>query len=83
MLDIEDILATHRMFEENRLDVRTVTLGVSLLGCIDRNGETMCQKIYDHICRVAENLVPTAEAYRSLTSASPSHRFHSSRKPAT
>lgn len=62
MLDIEDILATHRMFEENRLDVRTVTLGVSLLGCIDRNGETMCQKIYDHICRVAENLVPTAEA---------------------
>ena len=62
MLDIEDILATHRMFEENRLDVRTVTLGVSLRGCVDRDGETMCQKIYDHICRVAENLVPTAEA---------------------
>ena len=33
MLDIEDILATERMFDQNKLDVRTITMGISLLGC--------------------------------------------------
>lgn len=34
MLDIEDILATERMFDQNKLDVRTVTMGISLLSCV-------------------------------------------------
>lgn len=47
MLDIEDILATERMFDQNKLDVRTVTMGISLLSCVSDDEKTLCDKIYD------------------------------------
>ena len=56
MLDIEDILATERMFDQNKLDVRTVTMGISLLSCVSDDEKTLCDKIYDTICRKAEHL---------------------------
>ena len=43
----ENILETIRMIEEQNLDIRTVTMGISLLGCIDSDGERCRQKIYD------------------------------------
>lgn len=56
MLDIEDILATERMFDQNKLDVRTITMGISLLGCVSDDEKVLCQKIYDTICKKAEHL---------------------------
>ena len=55
-LNIEDILSTERMFDQNKLDVRTVTMGISLLGCISDDEKILCTKIYDTICRKAEHL---------------------------
>ena len=62
MLDIEDILETKRMFDKNRLDVRTITMGISLLGCAAESGKALCDHIYDTICRKAEHLVPVGRA---------------------
>ena len=55
-LNIEDILSTERMFDQNKLDVRTVTMGISLLGCLSDDEKTLCTKIYDTICKKAERL---------------------------
>ena len=61
MLSIENILETNRMIQDNKLDVRTITMGISLLGCISEDGECMCTRIYDHITKEAEYLVKTGE----------------------
>ncbi len=61
MLELNEILQTRRMFDEHRLDVRTITMGISLRSCVATDGRTLCQNIYDHICRTAENLVKTGE----------------------
>ena len=61
MLSIENILETNRMIQDNKLDVRTITMGISLLGCISEDGDRMCTRIYDHITKEAENLVKTGE----------------------
>lgn len=44
-LDIEDILSTERMFDQNKLDVRTITMGISLLGCVSSD-EKLCVVIF-------------------------------------
>lgn len=61
MLSIENILEMNRMIQDNKLDVRTITMGISLLGCISEDGERMCTRIYDHITKEAECLVKTGE----------------------
>ena len=61
MLSIENILETNRMIQDNKLDVRTITMGISLLGCISEDGERMCTRIYDHITKESEYLVKTGE----------------------
>ncbi len=61
MLDISEIQHTRRMFDENRLDVRTITMGISLRGCIAEDGQTLATRIYDHICRQAQHLVATGD----------------------
>ena len=61
MLSIENILETNRMIQDNKLDVRTITMGISLLGCISEDGERMCTRIDDHITKEAEYLVKTGE----------------------
>ncbi len=57
MLSSNEILETIQMISDEHLDVRTVTMGISLLDCADPNGETACKKIYDKIISKAKNLV--------------------------
>ncbi|MBP2649743.1 MAG: hypothetical protein H6Q74_568 [Firmicutes bacterium] len=61
MLSIQDILETNRMIEENKLDVRTITMGISLRDCANPDVKTFCNNIYDKITRTAEHLVATGE----------------------
>lgn len=62
MMDTKhNILETIAMIEEQRLDIRTVTLGISVLHCADSDPRRAAQKLYDHICSKAGNLVPVAE----------------------
>lgn len=64
-METKQILETIRMIEEEKLDIRTITMGISLLDCIDADGNKARQKIYDKITRLAENLVKTGEAIES------------------
>ena len=61
MLDQNDVLSTVQMIDRQHLDIRTITMGISLLSCADRDAKTACGKIYDKITRYAENLVKTGE----------------------
>ena len=56
-----EIAETRGMVEEQNLDIRTITMRVSLMGCGDENLDRMCTKIYDHVTHTAEHLVETAE----------------------
>lgn len=60
-METKQILETIRMIEEENLDIRTITMGISLLDCIDSDSDKACQKIYDKITRVAKNLVRVGE----------------------
>ena len=51
------VIETNRMIEEEKLDIRTTTMGISLMDCIDGDGKKSRTKIYDKITRNAENLV--------------------------
>ncbi len=59
MLNTKDILETIRMIDDENLDIRTITMGISLLDCADSDINRSCDKVYDKICRLAEKLVPT------------------------
>ena len=61
MLNSSDILETIKMIQEENLDIRTITMGISLLDCIDSDIDKACNKVYDKIMRKAENLVKTGE----------------------
>ena len=61
MLNINDILETVNMIDNQHLDIRTVTMGISLFDCVSDDPEKLCDNIYDKITRLAERLVPTAE----------------------
>lgn len=52
-----EILETTKMFSEQHLDIRTITMGISLMDCAASTVEESCKKIYDKICRYAGNLV--------------------------
>jgi uncharacterized protein (UPF0210 family) len=56
-VDAKNILETIKMIEEEHLDIRTITMGISLLDCIDSNIDLACQKIYQKITSKAKNLV--------------------------
>lgn len=56
-----NILETTKMIKEENLDIRTITMGISLLDCCDPNGEKSRIKIYDKITKYAENLVKVGE----------------------
>jgi len=62
MLDSNDIFETLNMIREDRLDIRTVTMGISLLDCQSDNIDRLCSRIYDKLMRCAGELVPTGEA---------------------
>lgn len=61
MINTSDILETIKMIQDDCLDIRTITMGISLLDCADSDIERSCQKVYDKICRLAEHLVETGE----------------------
>ncbi len=57
MINIHDIMETVNMIREENLDIRTVTMGISLLDCADSDIDVSCQKVYEKITRLAGNLV--------------------------
>ena len=57
----EEVAETLSMVSQQNLDLRTITMGVSLFGCADEDMGRMCTKVYDRITKTAERLVPTAE----------------------
>ena len=61
MINIYEVLETNKMIEHENLDVRTITMGISLLDCADRDLDTTCEKIRNKILRLAGNLKKTAE----------------------
>ncbi|EMD17007.1 hypothetical protein HMPREF9943_00785 [Eggerthia catenaformis OT 569 = DSM 20559] len=62
MINIFEVSETNRMIEEENLDVRTITVGISLLDCIDTNIDNVCDNIYHKITKIAKNLVPTGKS---------------------
>lgn len=61
MINIYEVLETNNMIEKENLDVRTITLGISLLDCIDSDLNKLNENIYNKIKRVAKDLVPTGK----------------------
>jgi len=61
MTSKNDILQTIEMISHQHLDVRTITMGISLRDCADASIEKSCDKVYDKICRYAGNLVKTGQ----------------------
>ncbi len=61
MLNIQDIMETITMIQEENLDIRTITMGMSLLDCADSDIARSCDKIYEKITRLAQKLVVTGE----------------------
>ena len=61
MLNQKEILSTIEMIDQQHLDIRTITMGISLLSCCDPDPKLACEKIYDKITRYAEKLVRTGE----------------------
>ncbi|MDC7125109.1 MAG: PFL family protein [Spirochaetales bacterium] len=61
MIRADEILETIEMIDRENLDIRTITMGISLRDCASESGERSRQKIYDKITRLAGNLVKTAE----------------------
>lgn len=60
-METKQILDTIKMVSDEKLDIRTVTLGVSLLDCIDSNSKISCSKIYDKLTKSAKNLVQISQ----------------------
>ncbi len=61
MINISEVLETNKMIEQENLDVRTITMGISLLDCADKSLDVTCEKIYSKITSLARNLVSTGE----------------------
>ncbi|MEG7530495.1 MAG: PFL family protein [Hungatella sp.] len=62
MLNMFEVIETNNMIEHEKLDVRTITMGISLLDCCDSNLEVLNEKIYQKITTKAKDLVSTGEA---------------------
>ncbi len=65
MLSLNNIFDTIDMIDKQHLDIRTITMGISLLDCVSEDPGRCCRKIYDKICRRAERLVKTGEDIES------------------
>lgn len=61
MINMKDIMETITMIQEEHLDIRTITMGISLLDCCDSDIDRSCEKIYDKIYRLTKDLVKTGE----------------------
>lgn len=80
MLNIMEVHETNKMIEQEKLDVRTITMGISLLDCAADSVDEVCENIYNKITTYAKDLVSTGQAIerdygiRSSISVSPSLR---------
>ncbi len=61
MLNIQEVLETNKMVSSEHLDVRTVTMGISLLDCISDDIDTLCRRVHDKIVHKAKNLVSVCD----------------------
>lgn len=61
LLNVSEIMETLTMIEQDNLDIRTITMGISLLDCADSDIERSCEKVYQKIQRCAKDLVATGE----------------------
>ena len=61
MINLFEVTETNKMIEQENLDVRTITIGISLLDCMDHDIDVLCQNIYKKITSVAKDLVKTGE----------------------
>ncbi len=61
MININEVIETNKMIEKENLDVRTITLGISLLDCIDSDLDKLCDNVYKKITSMAKDLVRTGE----------------------
>ena len=66
MLNMNDILETIHMIEGENLDIRTITMGISLLDCVSEDEDRFCEKIYDKITKKAERLVAVGEEIEKM-----------------
>jgi hypothetical protein len=62
MININEVIETNKMIEQENLDVRTITLGISLLDCADNNLDELNNKIYNKITTIAKDLVATGKS---------------------
>ncbi len=61
LLNLDEVLETNKMIKEENLDVRTITMGINLMDCIDPDLDRMNGKIYDKITTLAKDLVKTGD----------------------
>ena len=61
MISISEVIETNKMIQDENLDVRTITMGISLLDCADSSLDAVCSKIHDKLIRYAGKLVKTGE----------------------
>ena len=61
MININEVIETNKMIDKENLDVRTITMGISLLDCIDSDLQRLCDNIYNKITMTAKDLVATGE----------------------
>ena len=61
MVNTKDILETINMIRQENLDIRTITMGISLYDCVSEDENRLCEKIYDKITKSAEKLVVTGQ----------------------
>ena len=61
MLNHSDIMETIKMIDEEHLDIRTITMGISLFDCVDRDVDAFCERVYKKITDLAGHLVETGE----------------------
>lgn len=62
MPSLQKVIDAIDMIDKQHLDIRTITMGISLLDCASEDVGRCCEKIYDKICHKAENLVQTGES---------------------
>ena len=61
MININEVIETNKMIEKENFDVRTITMGISLMDCVDSRLDVLCKNIYDKITSLAKDLVKTGE----------------------
>ena len=61
MINISEVLETNKMILEENLDVRTITMGISLLDCIEKSVEATCERVYNKLTTKAKDLVKTGD----------------------